>query len=731
GAELGARVAEERQGARRLLLAGDGPRATAASRRAIRERIAELRRDGPAPLAFELAGDARPAPPPAPRPAGTAESPPVCVIVPVYRGRADLEACLDSLRPELAPGRVRAIVINDASPEAEIGRYLAELAADPPPGLTILENGSNLGFVGTVNRGFAALAPGEDALVLNADTVLAPGALARLAAHCHARPGVASVTPLSNTATILGFPHPPEPNPPAFGLDAATIDAALRAVGAAPLEIPTAIGFCMYLNGEALAEAGPFSPEWGRGYCEEVDWSLIARDLGWIHLAAPDAFVMHEGSVSFGRSERSRILAENHARLEAKYPDYLAEVHAFLRADPLEETRIGALARLLAGQASRLTLHVTHGLGGGTSRHIADLAARPRPPGHEFATVLPLDDALRPDRIVLRFDRSGTEISLRAASFGRLAAALEEAGIALAIEVHSRLGHHSALLDAIRSGGRPYRATLHDFQWYCPKVHLTDERDFHCGEPPPDICQICVRHPLPNHDPHDFGDETELVQRDIEAWLAGNAAFLRGAERIVAPSQDTADRYLRRLDLDTVVVEPHGEPERAWRERPSVRRPRTGALRVAVVGAIGFHKGFDLLVRLAERAAHDRAPFYLRVIGYTPDNAQLTRLPNADVTGPYASGELPALLDAFDPDFVFFSSVWPETYSYVLSEVWAAGYPVVAFDLGAPAERIRALGGGVLLEPTRDAGRLLAALLEVRDRAAASPIPGPPTAGTA
>jgi glycosyltransferase involved in cell wall biosynthesis len=132
------------------------------------------------------------------------------------------------------------------------------------------------------------------------------------------------------------------------------------------------------------------------------------------------------------------------------------------------------------------------------------------------------------------------------------------------------------------------------------------------------------------------------------------------------------------------------------------------------VGAIGYHKGFDLIVRLAERAALDQAPLYLRVVGYTPDGERLTRLPNADVTGPYEPGDLKRRLDAFDPDFVFLSSVWPETYSYVLSEVWAAGYPVVAFDFGAPAERIRERGGGVLIPATRDAGVLLRALLDAR-----------------
>jgi glycosyltransferase involved in cell wall biosynthesis len=36
-----------------------------------------------------------------------------------------------------------------------------------------------------------------------------------------------------------------------------------------------------------------------------------------------------------------------------------------------------------------------------------------------------------------------------------------------------------------------------------------------------------------------------------------------------------------------------------------------------------------------------------------------------------------------------FPSIWPETFSYVVAEMIALGLPIVAFDLGAPAERLR------------------------------------------
>jgi glycosyltransferase involved in cell wall biosynthesis len=38
---------------------------------------------------------------------------------------------------------------------------------------------------------------------------------------------------------------------------------------------------------------------------------------------------------------------------------------------------------------------------------------------------------------------------------------------------------------------------------------------------------------------------------------------------------------------------------------------------------------------------------------------------------------------------LFFPSIWPETFSYVVGEMMALGLPIVAFDLGAPGERLR------------------------------------------
>ncbi len=53
---------------------------------------------------------------------------------------------------------------------------------------------------------------------------------------------------------------------------------------------------------------------------------------------------------------------------------------------------------------------------------------------------------------------------------------------------------------------------------------------------------------------------------------------------------------------------------------------------------------------------------------------------------------MPDLVEAHGINMFLFPSIWPETFSYVVAEMTALELPVVAFDLGAPAERLRGYG---------------------------------------
>ncbi|MBV8358328.1 MAG: hypothetical protein JO189_10385 [Deltaproteobacteria bacterium] len=59
-------------------------------------------------------------------------------------------------------------------------------------------------------------------------------------------------------------------------------------------------------------------------------------------------------------------------------------------------------------------------------------------------------------------------------------------------------------------------------------------------------------------------------------------------------------------------------------------------------------------------------------------------------------------------------SIWPETYCHTLTEIWACGLPVVAFKLGAMAERIAKYGGGWLLDPSMTPAAFLEFLVALK-----------------
>jgi len=144
------------------------------------------------------------------------------------------------------------------------------------------------------------------------------------------------------------------------------------------------------------------------------------------------------------------------------------------------------------------------------------------------------------------------------------------------------------------------------------------------------------------------------------------------------------------------VLEPEDDAGWPAQQPPSLRGGEH--LHIAVIGSLNVPKGYEVLLRLARTAAARRAPLRFTLIGSSAGDAALRRA-GVTVTGRYREGQAGALLDAHRPHLVFLPAIWPETWSFVQSIALARGTPVVAFDHGAIAQRLRRLGCGTLLPP--------------------------------
>ena len=99
------------------------------------------------------------------------------VIIPVYADFSATRACLDSILKAMQSSTFKVLLVNDASPDSRIRNYLDAFAKQP--GVEMLINSSNMGFVGSINRALEAVTDG-DVILLNSDTIVPPGFVDRL-----------------------------------------------------------------------------------------------------------------------------------------------------------------------------------------------------------------------------------------------------------------------------------------------------------------------------------------------------------------------------------------------------------------------------------------------------------------------------------------------------------------------------------------------------------------------
>jgi GT2 family glycosyltransferase len=279
----------------------------------------------------------------------------VTVIVPVYADYEATKACLDSLLSQLTVPSHRALLVDDATPDSRIARYLARAAAKP--GVGVLTNSKNLGFVGAVNRALDQI-DGGDILLLNADTVVPAGFIERLATAAYCSPDIGTVTPLSNNGEFTSFPVANRSNPLESRREISRIDEIAARVNAGRVvDIPNGIGFCLYITRECLDAVGPLSESFHRGYLEDVDFCLRAREAGFRNVCAPSIYVGHAGSRSFKEEKRS-LVVRNLDVIARRFPRYRSECAAFILADPLRASR-EAIERAASPRNRRPRLLVT------------------------------------------------------------------------------------------------------------------------------------------------------------------------------------------------------------------------------------------------------------------------------------------------------------------------------------------------------------------------------------
>ena len=623
----------------------------------------------------------------------------VTVIVPVYGDYVATQACLEGLMRELdRESRHRAIVVNDASPDDRIRELIEGLV--PRQNLRVLTNPRNLGFVGTINRALQEI-PSGDVILLNADTIIPHDLIARLSAAARLSPDIGTVTPLSNNGEFTSFPLPNRPNAVGSVADIEALDRVAAQVNAdGVIDIPNGIGFCLYITRGCLDAVGALSEDYHRGYLEDVDFCLRARQRGFRHVCATSIFVGHAGTRSFGKHKRS-LVVRNLEIIERRFPLYRGECAVFMQADPLKAARHAIELAIPPADVSA-TLLVT---AGGTVAEIAGERARQLLSGGEPA-VLILEIRYYPGRVVGRL-RNATEAVPQSLEFD-----LPSSGAASELLSYLRLTKLSRLefFDLVRIP-RGVVATL---------LELPVRHDIFVAHT--DLGLERRSAPESASSP----DERRRSQRLVEDpffW----SLLVASADRVLVPDAQaeafTSRVAPRRNTIRLKVAEAGSAPSfnsshKFESNTPPSKSPDGAVRRLGLVPIRRSPKDHQLMRGLIPGLKRTHPELELVVAGSTSDDHELLRSSDVFVTGAVDAAELEALFRRYRFDRLMLCLTEPLFGHPILSAVMASALPVAYFDWSRGRCAVRP--GDLPLDPLQSAAGAvtqLAPWLQERQRA--------------
>ena len=616
-------------------------------------------------------------------------SPLVDVIIPVYRNYFLTLACLRNALVMRNKTAYEVIVIDDFSPEPELSAALESIAKNGL--ITLITHNKNEGFVRSVNEGMR-LHANRDVILLNSDTEVYGNWIDRLRTAAYKEPNISTVTPLTNSGTICSYPNFCKDNVVPNDLTIQQLDQiASRANKGRYVEAPTAVGFCMYIKRAALKDVGLFDEKaFGTGYGEENDFCLRAQRNGWKDIISVDTFVRHYGSASFLGEKNERVLVASRV-INARYPGYDKTIQDWILKDPVKPFRAKLdHERLVRQKALENVLVITHLRGGGTEQSVNDRTQKHMQAGR---SVFRLHAGAKNRKLAFLSHHKARNLpNVRSYNLAddeqidRLCEMLRQIEISK-IEIHHLgdfwIGAPNAFLKVVQTTGIPFHFFAHDYHSICPRTNLVDRDGIYCGEPNSDGCAQCLR-----LNASDFGAP------NIEAWRSAYQELLTQADLVIVPNDDGQKRLSRYFPNLKVTVEPH---DNVLNQKYLPRgRAHHEKIRVGTIGAISNLKGLNVLCDAARYSMSRNLPLEFVVVGYTSNDARCRKF-GLEITGPYTNDKVLKTITESGISAIFIPSTCPEMYSYVLSIAFETGLPIIAFDIGAIANRLQDIDHSLVL----------------------------------
>jgi GT2 family glycosyltransferase len=296
------------------------------------------------------------------------KKPRLLFAITVYNGRAVVPPCLRSaaaLRPTAVDMDV--LVLDDCSPEPGFSDEIQAVCAEL--GLQYYRSPRNLGIPRNVNLGLLrAMDAGYDFVIIaNSDVLFSATLPDTMVEAAASDPLIGSVTAWSNNVSIFSLPND---DPDLHLRDQDRVNWLASSIygnfGGAAVDIPAGISFCILIPTPVLRHVGVMDPVYGRGYCEETDWSLRSKSLGYRITLSPSSFAYHQGG---GTNIDEGLLSSGHTSVPAheriidhRYPLFRTQVEAFVNSETLDHLRRDTRKKIMVDAARQWGYSVVAGL---------------------------------------------------------------------------------------------------------------------------------------------------------------------------------------------------------------------------------------------------------------------------------------------------------------------------------------------------------------------------------
>jgi len=610
------------------------------------------------------------------------------VIIPVYNGYEFLEKLFDSIEKHSSTS-YRLIVINDCSPDERVKQYL-EYRLKKHPKALFLDHATNQGFLKSVNEAYTYVS--DHFIILNTDTEVPPFWIERLMYPILQMNNIASTTPFTNSGEIASFPNFVADNSIFDHMDVTALDNVFKNVNASNfyVEVPTGVGFCMGVNYTLTKQIGMFVEDtFGKGYGEENDWCQRAIQEGYKNFLVPNLFVYHKHGGSFSAEEKAKLLKENAIKLLNRHPNYSKDVDTYIKHDPHKALR-HILVLMAANQKVGTHIIFDHDLGGGANIYANELIEKYT---HQRLSTLHIKYDFYTHTFKIFHTYKKYSSAFKISNIEELQVLLSKLNIK-EIFLNSLVSFKHSIevlkyIDTlVAKTGTKLTIPMHDYYAVCPSYTLLNEEGNYCGVPSIEGCKTCMS--KNTQEWRNFHSDTV----NMPLWRAQWFKLLEKSSTILCFSNASKEILLLaypNLPTDNVKVIPH-QPK----SLPSVVVPKkeNNTITVGILGAINYAKGSQVIKHLIQTIEKDNLDINIVIVGEMVENIKSKHF---HATGRYDRNDLPQIIENEQIDMFIIPSIWPETFSYTTQEIMMMEMPLMVFDLGAPAERVKSYSKGYIM----------------------------------